>query len=310
MLELAGVYKAILLVAALVAAQTLHPSLIISDTTTCSKMAPHNQTLLLGDSLSLLRQLHTNTVDAIVTDPPYMTTDIDFDKKGFNVNEFIDLCVDKLKPNGQLVCTGSLELLACFAKTFCVRWTGVWIKDSAVMRSHSAKKPMSKSELYAVFAHPDHKIKDLVFNQILLPGEPYTITRRHKGKVRNTNDQIARINGSAFTIDGYQCVNEGTRRQTDVINAPNKPCMVHSERTIHPTQKPVKLMSTFIQWTTNEGDLVLDPFMGSGTTGVACKELKRDFIGIELNPEFYEIALNRLKDEVVKDDNQLNLFNV
>lgn len=251
--------------------------------------------LYCGDCLNVMQDMEDNSVDAIITDPPYMTTDIDFDKKGFNKDRFMELCIDKLKPNGQMVCTGSLELLAYFAKTFNVRWTGVWIKPIGVMRSHSAKKPKSRSELYAVFAHPNHKIKDLVFNQVILPGELYSKTQRYKGKARNTNDQITRISSSAFTIDGYKSVNEGIRRQTDVIEAPNKPCMKYTERNIHPTQKPVKLMSTFIQWTTNEGDLVLDPFMGSGSTGVACKELKRNFTGIELNPEFFEIAEKRIQ---------------
>lgn len=251
--------------------------------------------LLCGDCLDLMQDMENSSIDAIITDPPYMTTNIDFDKKGFDKDRFIELCVDKLKPNGQLVSTGSVELLAHFAKTFKIRWTGAWIKHNGVMRSHCAKKPASRCELYAVFAHPSHKIKDLTFNQIIIPGKPYTHTMKYTGKVRDTNDQITVLSPGAWTIDGYKIVNEGTRRQTDVIEAASKTDMKHAERTIHPTQKPVKLMSTFIQWTTNEGDLVLDPFMGSGSTGAACKELKRNFTGIELNPEFFEIAEKRIQ---------------
>lgn len=65
----------------------------------------------------------------------------------------------------------------------------------------------------------------------------------------------------------------------------------------HPTQKPVKIMEYFINLLSNENDTILDPFMGSGTTGVACKKLKRNFIGYDLNKEYCEIALKRLNNE-------------
>ena len=64
----------------------------------------------------------------------------------------------------------------------------------------------------------------------------------------------------------------------------------------HPTQKPTELMSVFIQWHTNPGDIVADPFMGSGTTGVACAQLNRNFIGIELDKDYFEIAQKRIED--------------
>jgi len=65
---------------------------------------------------------------------------------------------------------------------------------------------------------------------------------------------------------------------------------------LHPTQKPVDLMKDLVQTYTNEGDLVLDFTCGSGSTGVACKETNRNFIGIELNPEYCEVARKRIKD--------------
>ena len=71
-------------------------------------------------------------------------------------------------------------------------------------------------------------------------------------------------------------------------------CMGH-ERTAHKTQKPLKVCLPYIEISSNEGDLILDPFMGSGTTAVAAKMLKRNFIGFELNPEFHAIACDRVK---------------
>ena len=79
----------------------------------------------------------------------------------------------------------------------------------------------------------------------------------------------------------------------------------------HPTVKPVQLLNYLLDLTTQEGDLVLDPFMGSGTTGVACQELGRRFIGMELHEEYFNIARQRILGEGVSkevESEQLNLF--
>jgi len=75
---------------------------------------------------------------------------------------------------------------------------------------------------------------------------------------------------------------------------PNTILEIKSQRGKHPTQKPVALMEWVIKYYTKEGDVVLDPCMGSGSTGEACKNLKRNFIGIEMNEEIFEVAFNRL----------------
>lgn len=74
----------------------------------------------------------------------------------------------------------------------------------------------------------------------------------------------------------------------------------------HPTIKPVEIIKTLISNSTNEGDVVLDCFMGSGTTGVACKELNRDFIGIEIDDEYFKIAKDRING--ITADGQLSIF--
>jgi DNA modification methylase len=74
------------------------------------------------------------------------------------------------------------------------------------------------------------------------------------------------------------------------------PFVLGKEKTIHPTQKPISLMKDLIRIHTNENDIVLDPFMGSGTTGVACKNLNRKFIGIELDEKYFEIAKERIEE--------------
>ena len=69
----------------------------------------------------------------------------------------------------------------------------------------------------------------------------------------------------------------------------------NNEKRLHPTQKPVSVMRKILEIFTREGDTILDPYMGSGTTGIACKNLKRNFIGIELDPTYFEIAKKRIE---------------
>ena len=76
-------------------------------------------------------------------------------------------------------------------------------------------------------------------------------------------------------------------------------------KTQHPTVKPVALMAHFIRLHTMPGDAVLDPFMGSGTTGVACVNMDREFIGVELDPQFYEMAEKRLKNAEANNQKHL-----
>jgi len=126
-----------------------------------------------GDCFEVLKTIPDGSIDAVITDPPYMTTDLNFDKTGFDVDLFLKLLLPKLKSDGQLAVFGSIELLAKFSGIYPIRWSGMWLKPRGVMRTHTAKKPMSKSEPYCIFAHPKHKVSNLVYNKILLPGEPY-----------------------------------------------------------------------------------------------------------------------------------------
>ncbi len=256
--------------------------------------------IIHGDCFEVLRDIPDGSIDAVITDPPYMTTDLNFDKTGLDVDLFLKLLLPKLKSNGQLAVFGSIKLLAKFSSIYPIRWSGFWLKQAGAMRTHTAKKPMSKSEPYCIFAHPKHKISNLIYNKILLPGEPYKKKQKNTGYIRDGINQIDRANACAWTKDGYVSENHGTRQQTDVIEAPNKSRMKHHERTIHPTQKPVALISTLVQWISNPGDLIFDPFAGSGTTAIACKELNRNYICIEKEREYVDIIHQRLNTPITE----------
>ena len=251
--------------------------------------------------------LEDNSVDAIITDPPYLTTDLHFDKQPFNLDRLLSEAKRIVKPNGYLACFAPVEMQAEIAKVFSIRFSGCWFKDQGNMRTRTAKKPMNQMELYCVFAHPKYKVSDLTWNKVFNKGVAYKRTKRNRGCQREGKDQLARANSSTWTQDGFITINDGTRQQTNVIKAPNKYCMVHSERTIHPTQKPLKVIETLIKWLTNENDVILDPFIGSGTTIIAGLKTNRKVIGVEKFRQYHDISQHRI-NEYLTEPKQHNLI--
>jgi site-specific DNA-methyltransferase (adenine-specific) len=249
--------------------------------------------LRLGDCMEIMRDLPDGCVDAVVTDPPYGMTDLALDRYG---EKWIGEALRLTKAHGQLCCFGGLPTLSPILQTWHFRWGGVWVKPNSGPRSHNAKKPKSRHEWFAVFCKHGVRPSDLTFNQQVVDGEPFVKVQRNRGWQRDQKDSIDRMDPRGFTEDGYLQVNPGTRIVTDVIEGPSKPYMGYSERTIHPTQKPVSIIQTIIEWLTDERQIVLDPFMGSGTTGVACVRTGRNFIGIEIDPQYFAIAERRIAE--------------
>lgn len=258
--------------------------------------------LYFGDCLDFMRGMveRGEKVNAIITDPPYLTTDLALDKKGFNTQEVFSLAKDVLKPNGYFISFGSLELHSIILQSgFLLRFSGVWIKTNSVMRTHNAKKPMSEQEIWGVYVLPKHKISELTFNRVSEYGhKAYKKIQKRTQLKRNGEDSLSRINLNAFLDEGetYLSENGGFRYVTDVILAPNKQCMNHQERTDHPTQKPIELLRKIIAMLTNPNDTIFDPFMGSGSTGVASLIEGRKFIGCEIDAEYFEIAKRRVEE--------------
>lgn len=240
-----------------------------------------------------MKDIPDGSVDAVITDPPYLTTDLHFDKAGLSM-QWVSELLRVVKPNGYLAVFAPFTMLAQIERLWSMRFYGCWLKNAGTMRTHSAKKPMNKQEPYCVFAHPKHKVSELTWNKITIPGEPYKKTQKNTGYLRGGKDQLDRANTSCWTETGYISENSGFRYQTDVIEGAGKSHMKHAERTTHPTQKPLTVIDTLVRWLTNDGDTVIDPFMGSGTTGVACLNTNRNFIGIELDPNYFAIAETRI----------------
>ena len=108
------------------------------------------------------------------------------------------------------------------------------------------------------------------------------------------------------SIKRNQTIQDNSRLYKSVVQFSNFHGAGSDADHFHPTQKPVPLLELLVMWYTSPGETVLDPFMGSGSTGVACMQTGRKFIGVELDPHFFEVAENRLKKAV--DTYQFALF--
>ena len=237
-----------------------------------------------GDCLEVMDKLIAEgvVVDAIICDLPYGTTKCVWD----NVIPFHEmwLRLNKLiKPNGAIVMTASqpftTTLIASNMKMF--RYCWVWEKTLFTNFARVKKQPAKKHEDICVFYQ-----KQPTYNPQMEQGKPYT----DKERVRSMG-----VTGDALPSK-KEIINIGTRYPSSVQKFSNG-----NNGNVHPTQKPVALMEYLIKTYTNEGELVLDFTMGSGTTGVACKNLNRNFIGVELDDKYFAIAKDRIENTKVQE---------
>jgi len=236
-------------------------------------------------------------VDAIICDPPYGTTKCKWDSV-IDFNEMWERLNKLIKPNGAIVLFGSEPFSSALRmsniKNYKYDW--IWEKSMPTGLANSSFMPMKYHENISIFVNNSKP----TFNKQMAE-------RSEVGKKRASSPFTPCNSRGKYMgeIDLYQKssydknkVNPKTLlRFNSVSNAPkgNK---------LHPTQKPVPLMEYLIKTYTNENELVLDFTMGSGTTGVACKNLDRNFIGIELDASYFEIAKDRIESVRKKIKNE------
>jgi len=235
--------------------------------------------LYRGDCLEVMDRLIEDgvKVDSIITDPPYGTTAckwdsvIPFDEMWLRLNKLI-------KPNGAIVLFGSEPFSSALRmsniKNYKYDW--VWDKKKGGNPLLSKIQPIKIFENILIFEKSGKKVKYYPIME-----------KRDKVKYRGKNKgTISDSTGNSFT-ENKAYTHKYPKAILEVSNASQK-------GKVHPTQKPVALMEYLIKTYTNEGETVLDFTMGSGTTGVACKNLGRKFIGIELDPDYFKIAEDRI----------------
>lgn len=243
-----------------------------------------------GDCLEVMDKLIADgvVVDAIITDPPYGTTAckwdsiIPFDDMWLRLNKLI-------KPNGAIVLFGSEPFSSALRisniKNYKYDW--IWVKNRPIGHTQAKNKPMNKYENIMIYSdgvtvHKGQSIKRMDYY-------PQGLVRVDR-VVKNSNSDLEKGSDSGFS----KRPSHKKEYHQEFTNYPHNVLEFNLDRGLHPTQKPVALMEYLIKTYTNENELVLDFTMGSGTTGVACKNLNRNFIGIELDEKYFTIASERI----------------
>jgi site-specific DNA-methyltransferase (adenine-specific) len=243
-----------------------------------------------GDCLEVMDKLISEgvVVDAIITDPPYGTTAckwdsiIPFDEMWLRLNKLI-------KPNGAIVLFGSEPFSSLLRvsnlKNYKYDW--VWSKNTSAGFVHAKNMPLKKHENILIFSNAGMGHKSLLKDK-RMEYNPQGLIQKTTNYKRNKTNCVNVI--GARPSHKKEFSSEYTNYPTSIIETKSG----SNNKFVHPTQKPVALMEYLIKTYTNENELVLDFTMGSGTTGVACKNLNRKFIGIELDDNYYKIASERI----------------
>ena len=249
--------------------------------------------LLFGDCLERMKEIPDGSVDLVLTDPPYGTTACKWD----TVIPF-DLMWEQLKrvikPNGAIVLFGSEPFSSALRmsniKQYKYDW--VWEKSKVGNVFNCKNAPQKNFENIMIFsngtiANGSHK-KMPYFPQGLID---VNITKKNQRKVSDVGtiaNRPSRKNGSEYI-------------QTKT-NYPRQIIKFNNEQGLHPTQKPVALLEYLIKTYTNEGETVLDFTFGSCSTGVACLNTNRKFLGVEMDDKYFDIGVNRMQESAIKGD--------
>jgi site-specific DNA-methyltransferase (adenine-specific) len=247
-------------------------------------------TLIQGDCLEVMRSLPESSIDLVVCDPPYGTTTIKWDEV-LDFNGMWECYKQIVKPKGVIILFGSQPFssqLIC-SKLDWFRYELVWNKNKCGSPGLAKKRPMKVHENILIF----YRETGGVYNPQMEVGDPYA------RKSSNPEGYVGKKNDHGYGLKPVkEFSNAGTRYPKSILNISRD---FSAQQQVHPTQKPVPLMEWLIHTYSNEGDTVLDNCMGSGPVGVAAKILGRNFVGIEKDVDYFEIAKSRI-NEVTSND--------
>ena len=294
-----------------------------------------------ADCLEGMKRIPDGSVDMILADLPFNVTDCAWDKAKIDLAAMWSEFKRILKPYAATVLFGSgkftYKLIASNLDWYKYKW--IWVKNAPTMFVHAKNAPMRKFEEILVFSngsinHASCTNRRMPYNpqglvscdkpvkysahmsEVSLQGgklhvatddDDKNVYHCHKDWQKNYNwARSGRLKafGAIYSkrpsnVDYY--VQEQTNYPADVLYYD----VVPSNKKIHPTQKPVELLEYLIRTYTNEGETVLDATAGSGSTGVACVNTNRKFIGFETDAGFYEIAQKRINKAIAKKEQSL-----
>ena len=250
-----------------------------------------------GDCLEVMDKLIADgiKVDAVITDPPYSVTRSKWDK----IIPLEDMWnkIKLLRKFGIAIVLFGNEPFSSLLRLSNIdeyRYDFKWVKNHQTGFANCNYRPMNKYEDIIVFsecnASSGGKLNAMKYN-------PQGLVKINKIK-KNTSKRQGLISYANNNMDkNNQLLQEGSEYIQRYTNYPSNVLQFNCEsKYVHPTQKPLDLMEYLVKTYTNEGDTVLDFTMGSGTTGVACKNTNRNFLGIDKDEKYFDIAKNRINN--------------
>ena len=248
--------------------------------------------LMHGDCLERMKEISDGSVDMILCDLPYNETGNKWDSL-IDTNELFKQYRRIIKDNGAICLFGSFKMGVRYMQVASdlYKYEWIWEKDNGTNAPNVNLQPFRVHEYIFVFSKgrcTNGTRIPMKYNPQKTIGKPYSqksgkVSDNWKGGLRNV-----------ITI------NESGLRYPKTIQH-----FCRDKNKLHPTQKPVALLEYLIKTYSNEGDLVLDNCMGSGSTGVACINTNRKFIGIELDKKYYDISCKRIKEAINEKKQQL-----
>lgn len=237
------------------------------------------QKIIQGDCLEVMKTMADKSFDLVLTDPPYSITsnkwDIPFDF-GEWWREVKRLC------RGPIILTASQPFtsIAVMSNVKDFRHEWMWVKNAGSNFANTVREPMKEHESILVFSE-----------------NGWTYNKQMQERAESGKSRVKTPVKFETASENYRQFERVETKTMPELRVPSSVQRFNRERGLHPTQKPVSLFEYMIKTYSNEGDRILDPFMGSGTTLVAAKKLKRSATGIEISPKYCEVAQKRLEEE-------------
>lgn len=230
-----------------------------------------------SDCLEIMKDIEDKSIDLVLTDPPYNTTQLDFENDLFLSDKFLQE-LKRITKNGFVIIFSKQPFTSycVLQKHLRFRYELIWEKSLGTRFLDSGWRPLDNHENILIFF--DEKS---VYNpQMKQGGRCYKTYSGASTKIYSSHKSV-------------NTESKGERHPKSVLKFNN----TLREKGGHPTQKNLDLIMELVNQYSNENDTILDPFLGSGTTAVACQELHRNFIGIEISEKYAKIARERLKQK-------------